>query len=228
MQAIGSHTSITSRMMGDIERYLDATLDTNPLFVGAKEGTVTPEIIGRYVTNVTHLVAQTQRHLNRAAEASAARGLNRLADWFNEKVHEEAGHDQWGEEDKQELSRRFAVTASPRLLASTRALVGYISETIDYDPNLYLIYMLLAESGAVRVGPVFIRDLELRCGIPHSVVSILGNHAELDREHVQEDLAVIEDLLSDDDGIDDTEVFSTLRKSMELIDGMHADVFRLN
>ena len=218
----------TLRMTRAIDAHLDQTIDSNPLFVGAREGMVTPEIVGRYVANVTRLVSYTDVHLERAADVSKARGLHRLAGWFCDKRAEEEGHVEWGEADKQELVDRFRLAVPSRLLPSTRALIGYIRETIDYDPALYLVYILLAEMGAVRVGPVFLGDLEAHCGIPRSAVSILGNHAELDKEHVVDDVDVIDSLLADRANDRESELFSSLQKSMELVDGMHTDIFQLN
>lgn len=220
--------STTSRLTKEIDQYLDTTLQNNKLFVGARHGAVTPDIVSRYLTNITHIVSHTEGHLARAAEVARTRGFDRLATWFLEKIEEETGHDQWGVEDHAELVERFTIQSSPQLLATTRALVGYIRETIDYDPRLYLSYILLAETGAVRVGPVFIQDLEDHCEIPPTVMRVLGNHAELDKEHIEDDLQEIDELLSNSGLVNQDEFFSALRRSMVLFEELHTEIFQLH
>ena len=80
---------------------------------------------------------------------------------------------------------------------STRALLAFLESTIDEDPALYLAYILFAEYLVVLLGPEWLTLLEERCGIPRSSMTVIGNHVELDKEHVEEALAHIDDLVSD-------------------------------
>jgi hypothetical protein len=82
-------------------------------------------------------------------------------------------------------------------LQSIRDLVTFLATTIDRDPVLYLSYILFAEYLIVLLGPEWLRMLEERCGIPRSSMTVIGNHIELDREHVEEALDQIDALVSD-------------------------------
>ena len=68
---------------------------------------------------------------------------------------------------------------------------------IDDDPALYLAYILFAEQLVVILGPEWLELLEARCGIPRSSMTVIGNHAELDKEHVESALEEIDDLVGD-------------------------------
>lgn len=45
------------------------------------------------------------------------------------------------------------------------------------------------------LGPDWLDMLERRCGIPRAAMSVVGNHAELDRDHVRAALDEIDELV---------------------------------
>ncbi|MCX6128119.1 MAG: hypothetical protein NTX25_03530, partial [Proteobacteria bacterium] len=57
---------------------------------------------------------------------------------------------------------------------------------IEKDPFGYFIYVLYAEYFTVLAGPPCLAAIEKNCKIPMSLMSIIGKHAELDRDHVQD------------------------------------------
>jgi hypothetical protein len=77
------------------------------------------------------------------------------------------------------------------------AMIAFIERVIDEDPALYLAYILFAEYLVVLLGPQWLELLESRCGIPRTSMTVIGNHAELDREHVAEAFEVIDALVGD-------------------------------
>jgi len=70
-------------------------------------------------------------------------------------------------------------------------LTDLIERYIRLNPNLYLPYILLAEYFIVLVGPRWLSALETKCRLPSRFISIVGNHVELDKSHVDEDLREI-------------------------------------
>lgn len=180
----------------NIERYCHRARETNPLFVRARKGELSPQHIHTYLTNVLFLIRHTPPYLQLARQRSAQLGLKDLEAFYASKLGEEQGHDAWAESDISKLKQAFRLEqAPPGVSASMRELVLYLETVIERDPALYLPYILLAEYSTVLIGPSFLNDLREKCGIPPEMMSVIGNHAELDRNHVIDDLAAIGKLL---------------------------------
>lgn len=188
---------IAFALRAHIESYASTSMRTrNALFTRALKGTLTQSHLTRYLSNVRYLVAHTPIHLARAKRAAERAGDLRLAAHYAAKIGEEEGHDAWAERDLARLGAR--PSAFPRSsLATMTALVTFIESVIDEDPALYLAYILFAEYLIVLLGPEWLALLESRCGIPRSAMTVIGNHAELDRDHVEEAIDVIDDLVGD-------------------------------
>ena len=73
--------------------------------------------------------------------------------------------------------------------------VKHIESLIDKDPYLYLAYIFHAEYFCVLCGPDMIQSLEEKCGYPENSMTIVGNHSELDKEHIVEWEEIIETLV---------------------------------
>jgi hypothetical protein len=180
----------------EIERYAVRMRRTNPLYSRAADGTLTVEHLTRYLTAIHSLVAHTPLHLQRAYVRASAAGDDALANHYRSKLGEEAGHDEWAARD---LAAMHA-GREPRsqvVHPHMRSLIAFIEEVIERDPTLYLAYILFAEYLTVLLGGDWIELLESRCGIPKTWMSVIGNHAELDKEHVGEAFVVIDDLVGD-------------------------------
>ncbi len=180
----------------EIERYAVRMRRTNPLYFRAALGDLTAEHLARYLKAIHCLVSHTPIHLRRAAELAAERGDAALAAHYRGKLDEEAGHDEWAERDLAAVSSRRPSREVP-VHGEMMALIGYIERVIDGDPTLYLAYILFAEYLTVLLGAEWLDLLETRCGIPRSSMSVIGNHAELDREHVADAFIAIDALVED-------------------------------
>jgi len=75
--------------------------------------------------------------------------------------------------------------------------MAYVEKIIDENPKLYLIYMLFAEQFTVRGAPSLLSALEERCGISRSDFSAIANHETLDKDHVNEDLDIINQFIGE-------------------------------
>jgi hypothetical protein len=135
--------------------------------------------------------------LARARDRAAASGDSALAGHYAHKLSEETGHDAWAEHDIQRVSAQAMAAVDRETVPAMRDLVAFIPKIIDEDPALYLSYILFVEHLVVVLGPEWLLLLEQHCGIPRSSMTVIGNHAELDREHVEEALDSIDDLVGD-------------------------------
>jgi len=197
------------------------------LFRMAEDGLVNVSCVRDYLTNIHYLISHTPICLRRARDNAAALHREPLARHFAHKLEEEDGHDEWAESDLESLTQTAempAVTAN--VTPGMRALVEFILETIDTDPDLYLAYILFAEHFTVVMGPEWIKLLDERCGIPSSSLSVVANHAELDKEHVEEALGCIDDLVGDPRKL--PRLRETLLTSMELFGRFCSDIATLH
>lgn len=184
--------------LGDeIIRYASKSRLKNPLFVRAENGTMTPELIASYLANVHQLIIHTPIHLLKARAVAQSRGDAELARHFEHKLAEEAGHDAWAATDRDGLAKKTGARASDAVTPTMGLLLGHIEGLIDADPALYLAYILFAEQLTVLMGGEWLALLESRCGIPKGLMSVVGNHSELDKDHVAEALDQIDALVGD-------------------------------
>jgi len=188
---------IGEALSDEMVRYAARVRQENPLFTKALDGTMSPPLIARYLANVHQLVLHTPVHLQRARKAAEARGDAELAKHFQHKLGEEAGHDAWAAKDREGLAKRTGATAQDGVTASMARLLVHIEGLIDKDPALYLAYILFAEQLTVLMGSEWLELLESRCGVPRTLISVVGNHAELDKDHVADALDEIDELVGD-------------------------------
>jgi hypothetical protein len=78
-------------------------------------------------------------------------------------------------------------------------MIEYHRSIICDDPKLYLAYILFAEYLIVLGAGEWLALLETRCGIPASSLSAVGNHVELDKDHVTQEMAVLNELVHPED-----------------------------
>lgn len=180
-----------------IVRYVSKCRGSNPLFVRALDGTMSAPLIAKYLANVHQLVIHTPIHLVKARQIAAARGDHALATHFEHKLAEESGHDAWAARDREGLARRTGVVTPDAVVPTMTALILHIEALIEEDPALYLAYILFAEQLIVLMGGEWLELLETRCGIPKTLMSVVGNHVELDKDHVADALDEIDALVGD-------------------------------
>ena len=130
--------------------------------------------------------------LRRAADASRSRGIPVLASFMDRKVVEESGHDAWARADRKSQGLELAdyMTVSPE----ADELMNFISELASTDPRLYLGYVSFVEYFTVHPAPSFLAALAEKNQVPRSAMSVVANHEEADREHIEEDLAIFSQL----------------------------------
>jgi hypothetical protein len=188
---------IATALRAEIDQYAVRARRSNPLFRKAEAGLLTAGRIKDYLTNLHHLLLHTPAFLTRARERANALGDGSLAKHYEHKLGEEVGHDVWAEQDIERISAKVTERSKVAVVASMRDLISFLASIIDEDPALYLSYILFVEQLTVILGPEWLQLLEERCGIPRSAMTVVGNHAELDREHVEEALDSIDDLVGD-------------------------------
>lgn len=206
----------------EIERYATRAREENMLFVRARDGALGPRHMLPYLRSIHFLVSHTPIHLRRAAARAAEAGDSPLAEHYLAKITEEAGHDAWAERDVRVLSERSGMTATAGILPAMRDLVDFLAQLIDRDPSLYLAYILFAEYFLVLLGPEWLALLEERCSIPRSAMSVVSNHVELDKSHVEHALEEIDDLVGDPKKL--PRMREALLQSMGLFDAFCAQV----
>ena len=189
-------------MIGDalrtlLDAYSGSMRATNPLYLSAHEGRFTPVMLTYYLDNVRHLVEHTPIHLAQARDRAARTGHTDLQAHFSVKLHEEVGHDQWAVSDLEQARARFGATPAPARSTEMRSLIGFIEDTIDRDPHLYLAYILFVEYVVAAMGPEWIEVLHERCGISPDMMTVIGKHAELDAHHYEDGIEIIDELVTD-------------------------------
>ncbi len=176
---------ISNRLNHQIEVFSEALLQ-HPLMLAARSGSVTPQVVAKYLSSIHYLVQHTPPHLALACESARRAALPALARFYSEKLSEEVGHDEWAEEDLALLSARFQFEAKVLPSPAIVGLVRDLEALIERDPTAYLAYILFSEYLTVLVGPLWVSTLQERCGVPAAALSVISRHAEADREHVSE------------------------------------------
>jgi pyrroloquinoline quinone (PQQ) biosynthesis protein C len=200
----------------EIAKYAVEMRRSNPLFTKAQDGSLTADRIAHYLANIHHLIRHTPIYLARARDRARALGDARLAAHYQHKRGEEVGHDVWAERDIERVSVQAIKPVIREVMPAIDSLIDYLAATIDEDPALYLSYILFTEQLIVILGPEWLMLLEERCGIPRSSMTVIDNHAELDKEHVEEALEEIDALVGDPRKL--PQMRSALRASIAFFD----------
>jgi hypothetical protein len=179
--------SIYRKLTRHIQAFFRTLQQSNSFYQRIFAGSVTAAELTQFLQNVSYLTAHTPQHLQLAQSIAVAQGHEALARYFEKKLGEEVGHDQWGHEDVAALRKRFQVnTEQLGILPEMRAFIANNEALIRHDPFHYFIYVLYAEYFTVIAGPTCLKAIEKNKQIPSSMLSIIGKHAELDQHHVAE------------------------------------------
>lgn len=151
-------------------------------------GTAKTENYTTFIENAHFLVQHTPIHLKIAQAEAEKKGQKQLAEFFKLKLIEESGHDKWAEADLEVVKsmKDYKVRQNPQIEPAMRNMVETIEKVIRQDPYLYLAYIFLAEYMTVIAGPALVDGIENKCGFPKKSMTIVENHAELDKDHVDE------------------------------------------
>jgi len=188
---------IANALRVEIERYAARARESNALFLKAQDGSFTPSSMIDYLTNIRHLVAYTKVSLSMARDRARILGDVQLAQHFEHKRVEELGHEVWADNDIEHIAASSTILTDSSVLPTVHDLVRFLDRVVEEDPCLYLSYALFAEYLTVLLGPPWLALLEERCGIARSSMTVIGNHVEVDREHVEEALDEIDALVAD-------------------------------
>jgi hypothetical protein len=187
---------ISRNLKIEIEHYATRLLRSSRLFRLAQEGAISPATVSAYLFNIRYLIRHTPAYLELARSESEARGWEELAGYYATKAAEERGHDVWAENDLASVTRVHDVMLPSQPSRAMAGLVDYLRKVITMEPQRYVAYILFAEYFTVLAGPAWIKALDERCGIPASSLTAIGHHVELDRRHVTDGLAQIDELIA--------------------------------
>ena len=188
---------ISDALKADIDDYANDLRRSSRLLALAKAGALSPAMVGRYYAGISYLISHTSPHLTLARELAVQHDESDLAAYFEEKLREEIGHEKWAEADLEKLETIFGVPVSRVPPDGAKALVESIEAGIRTAPYLYLAYILFSESLTVTLGPEWVDALQVACGVPREAQTVNTRHIELDRLHVAEGLAEVDELVAD-------------------------------
>lgn len=182
-----------------IEVAAAALSKSSPFFLKAREGQLSRLHIANYIYNIRFILSMTPVCLRRAAQRASELGNNELAEYYQAKLVEEDGHEEWAKSDLANLGFEDVSFDPSRVSEPAVSLMKYVAAVIDRDPRLYLIYIYFAEYITVRAGPELLEALDRACGIERAKLTAVANHEELDRDHVIEGASVITKFLGEAD-----------------------------
>lgn len=185
----------------EIDSFADTLRRNNPLLEATRAGKVGPHAIATYIATLGYLFRHNIPSVAMAREYALLAGKRELASYYDKKLDEERGHHEWAEQDLTRLGDRFGLRREIRPIdAAERFLRDVRAATAD-NPTSMLAYIVGAEYVTVALGGEWIELLESRCNIPRASVSAVGKHVELDRDHADEGLELLDTLVrSDEDG----------------------------
>jgi hypothetical protein len=190
---------ISAVLKSDIDDYVARLRTAHPLLARAKNGTLPPTAIGRYLASIHYLLTQTPVNLRLAGTRALEIGAPELARYFETKLGEETGHDEWAAADRGKLNAIFGAEVDSRGPARAMlALVECTRAALLANPYSYLAYILFAEYFTVSIGPEWMAALESGCGVPPSAMTAISHHVELDEHHVLEGSREIDALVTDE------------------------------
>jgi hypothetical protein len=175
---------LAQQMKLAVENFHKDTEATCRLFTMADEGQLTARNVTAYIKNAEFIVKNTLGSLTVARDAANARGMTELAAFYQRKMDEEDGHDLWAKNDLKSLKATFKVQDNLGVSPWIERIIDFNRDTIARDPHLYLSWQLFAEYFTVLAAPRWLKALEEKCGVPAKMLSVVGNHAELDKDHV--------------------------------------------
>jgi pyrroloquinoline quinone (PQQ) biosynthesis protein C len=217
---------VSQFLKSDIEQFAADLRESNPLLARARQGQVSPGAVAAYLRNVHYLVLHTPVCLEGARRRALQLGELELARYFADKQTEEAGHDVWAENDLARVRRAFDLPKRDELASAIVGLVSYLQQLVEDSPSSYLAYILFAEYLTVLLGPEWLDALEERCGIPSQMLSVVAQHAVLDRDHSSQGLREIDELVRDADAVD--ALRETLRRAMVYFATFTEEIARLH
>jgi hypothetical protein len=175
----------------EVENYYKAIQTESALYKQLDNATLKRDHYAIFINNLHYLVTHTVPHLKLAAEVSRKQQRLDLEKFFAEKIAEEIGHEEWAKDD---LHQAGAVTSDETIALTMKQYCLDQSMHIKNEPVSYLGHIFFAEYFTVIAGPKIESDIKKNPNLVDFGATIITNHAELDKAHVVDDLAIINGL----------------------------------
>lgn len=191
-------TSLASTLKAAIDAWGE-TQTNNLLMRLARAGSLTPRAVALYLTSLQALFVQSQLNLRLAHERTAAEGQVRFARYFQGKVREERGHEQWAADDLQKLPTHVAQGLAPA--PAIAHLAQLQRELLDQHPMCFIVYIVWAEYLTVLLGDAWLDALAL-CGHERGALTAVAKHIDADRAHAAHGLETLDELWGGEPGVE--------------------------
>ncbi len=199
----------------EIEVFTQHFFDKNPFACKAKQGELTKNHIARYLKNILYSIEFTPIHLKAASSRSRELGLNNIAQFMDDKYIEEFGHDKWVKSDLSKLGVNSEIQNNNELTQGMVELMKFVESLVYGETLYYIAYITFVEYFTVLAAPELLDCIENKCEIPRSSLTVVANHGELDKIHIEDDLKAIAKFV--DSPEKSSEFIKVIRKTAELV-----------
>ena len=175
--------SLSRLVKSSIDSWAARLRAESPLMAAAESGELSPRALALYLESLRYVFIHSQANIRAAARRAEALQLTELADYFRAKSSEEQGHEQWAENDLQQLPSDAVRGIEPA--SACLALVALQEVLIDQHPLCFLAYTVWAEYLTASLGAEWL-NLLANCGYDRGAVSAIAKHLEADVEHAFE------------------------------------------
>jgi len=175
--------SLSSLVKSTIDSWATRLRAESPLTAAAERGELSPRALALYLESLRYVFTHSQANIRAAGLRADALQLTELADYFRAKSSEEQGHEQWAENDLQQLPSDAVRGIEPA--NACLALVALQEVLIDQHPLCFLAYTVWAEYLTASLGAEWL-SLLASCGYDRTAVSAVAKHLEADADHAFE------------------------------------------
>ncbi|MBL7714502.1 MAG: hypothetical protein JNL01_03475 [Bdellovibrionales bacterium] len=169
-----------------VNRISQRVIDNSAFIQAIRSGLLSKESLKSYLSDIKWILGESIPHIKSAREAANRRGDLRLANFMEEKIAEEIGHDLWAENDLKRLNS----TGKEPSPAAVR-LMKFARNAALERPEFFVGYMIWSEAFTVVAGEQMSPYLPGN-SLKTDDISAVYNHVETDKRHVQEDIGIAE------------------------------------
>jgi len=175
--------SLSRLVKSSIDNWAVRLRAESPLTAAAESGQLSPRALALYLESLRYVFIHSQANIRAAAQRAEALQLSELAAYFRAKACEEQGHEQWAENDLQQLPTDAVRGIEPA--QACLALVALQEVLIEQHPLCFLAYTVWAEYLTASLGAEWL-SLLANCGYDRGAVSAVAKHLDADVEHAFE------------------------------------------
>jgi pyrroloquinoline quinone (PQQ) biosynthesis protein C len=176
----------------EIEIAAKLFLEKNPFIIKARSGKLSKAQITRYLKTILYSIEFTPIHLKAASLRANELGLVEIAKFMDEKYLEEFGHDRWVRADLRKLGANANSNTDIELTQGIIDLIKFVETLVYGNPLYYIAYITFLEYFTVLVAPELLDCIVNKCGISRTALTVITNHGELDKNHVEDDFKALE------------------------------------